>query len=274
MIENIAQRISLSDGNKMPGYGFGCYKIKGEELLMALATAWQAGYRLYDTAVFYDNEETVGQGLKGRPLAEYFLISKIWPTDFGNPVKTLDASLKKLGRDYLDAYLLHWPGTNQKLRLATYEALLREREKGKIRTLGVSNFLEKHLEEIKANFGAYPMINQIEIHPYHQEKDLCEYCQKRQITVMAWSPLGRGIELKDPQINELAKTLGKTASQVILRWQIQGDKVAIPKSAHAERIIANAQVFDFALDRAQMAVLDSLNRANGRTGADPDTFAG
>lgn len=274
MITSIDQKIDLNDGNKMPGYGFGCYKIKGEQLLMAIATAWEAGYRLYDTAAYYENEEEVGQALRLHPLDAYFLVTKIWPTAFDQPVKALDSSLKRLGRDYLDAYLLHWPGTNQKLMLTAWETLLREKEKGKIHSLGVSNFLERHLEEIHRTFDHYPALNQIEIHPYHQEKDLVNFCQKRQIGVMAWAPLGRGIELKDPRIEKIAKTLDKTASQVILRWQVQGDKIAIPKSAHPERIRLNAEVFDFELNPDQMAELDSMNRADGRTGADPDTFAG
>lgn len=274
MIERTAQKIDLNDRVRMPGYGFGCYKIKGEPLLAALATAWEAGYRLYDTAAFYDNEETVGQALAGKPLDEYFLVSKIWPTSFGQPVKTLDTSLKKLGRDYLDGYLLHWPGTDARLMLNAYETLLREKEKGKIRTLGVSNFLERHLEELKKEFDLYPSLNQIEIHPWHQEKNLSEFCQKRGITVMAWAPLGRGHDVKDDAIVAIAREVGKTPAQVILRWQIQGDKVAIPKSAHADRIIENSRVFDFSLDNAQMAAIDKLNRPDGRTGADPDTFAG
>lgn len=274
MINSIAQQIDLNDGNRMPGYGFGCYKLKGEELLMALACAWKAGYRLYDTAAFYDNEEGVGKGLRLYPPDAYFLVSKIWPTAFDQPVKALDASLKKLGRDYLDAYLLHWPGTSQKLMLSAWESLLREQEKGKIRSLGVSNFLERHLEEIHKAFDHYPPLNQIEIHPYHQEKDLCAYCQKREIAVMAWAPLGRGIELKDPEIDAIARKLGKKPGQVILRWQLQGDKIPIPKSSHAERIIENAHVFDFTLDQAQMEAIDGLNRPDGRTGADPDSFAG
>lgn len=274
MIESIAQKIELNDGNQMPGYGFGCYKIKGEELLMALATAWEAGYRLYDTAAFYENEQTVGQGLNVRPVADYFLVSKIWPTRFDQPVKSLDESLKKLGRDYLDGYLLHWPGINEKLMLSAWEALLREKEKGKIHSLGVSNFMERHLDEIHRQFGHYPAINQIEIHPYHQEKDLVEFCQKRAIAVMAWAPLGRGIEVKDAKIDAIAKEKGKTPAQIILRWQVQGNKVAIPKSAHSDRIILNAEVFDFSLSNEQMAIIDAMNKADGRTGADPNTFAG
>lgn len=274
MITSIGERIPLSDGNHMPGYGFGCYKAEGEELLTALAAAWQAGYRLYDTAAFYGNERTVGQALNPYNSEEYFIISKIWPTAFDNPVKALDQSLKELGAEYLDGYLIHWPGLDSALMLSVYEKLLREKEKGKIHSLGVSNFLRRHLEQIKTEFGHYPPINQIEVHPWYQEKDLCEFCAKEQIVVMAWSPLGRGNELLDPEILKIAKQTRKTVAQVILRWHIQENRVPIPKSVHAQRIIENAQVFEFGLSEEQMKILNGLDRPDGRRGPNPDTFGG
>lgn len=274
MITSIDAKIGLNDGNEMPGYGYGCYKAKGSELLAALATAWEAGYRLYDTAAFYDNEETVAEGLAGKPLSAYFLVSKIWPSDFSHPVKALDLSLKKLSRDYLDGYLIHWPGTDLKLMLKAWEALLREREKGKIRTLGASNFLERHLEAVKAGFDHYPAINQIESHPFFSHSKLTEYCQQRKIAVMAWAPLGRGDSLTNPVIAKIAGAVGKTPAQVILRWQVQGGKIVIPKSVHANRIRENAAVFDFELTAGQMRAIDDLDRPDGNFGANPDTFTG
>lgn len=274
MITSIAQRIPLSDGNQMPGYGYGCYKAKGEELLMALVASWQAGYRLYDTAAFYENEHTVGRGLAQHQRGDYFLISKIWPTTFANPVKALDESLKRLDADYLDAYLLHWPGIDAPLRLRAYEVLLKEREKGKIRSLGVSNFLEHHLVELNKEFGKFPPINQIEVHPSHQEKDLCAFCAREEIAVMAWGPLGRGAGLSDPVIEAIARQTGRTAVQVILRWHVQENRIPIPKSVHAQRILENASVFDFTLSEEQIAKINGLDRPDGRTGANPDTFGG
>lgn len=274
MLTSIAEKLNLSDGSSMPGYGYGCYKARGEELLMALETAWQTGYRLFDTAAYYENEKTVGQGLNTYQRTEYFLISKIWPTSFANPVKALDKSLNELGCGYLNAYLLHWPGTDLALMLSAYESLLKEKEKGKLRSLGVSNFLIHHLEEIKRQFGAYPPINQIEVHPWHQEKDVCGFCSRNQILVMAWSPLGRGHDLSDPVIEKIAKQVGKTAAQVILRWHIQENRVPIPKSVHSKRIVENAQVFDFSLSEENMTEIDALDKPDGRTGANPDTFGG
>lgn len=275
MIDSIGQRIALNDGNTMPGYGFGTYKADGQELPGGIATAWQCGYRLFDTAAFYGQEDIVGEGLKNYPLDEYFLISKIWPTAFDNPVKALDACLKLLKRDYLDGYLLHWPGKVEKARLGAWEKLLRCREEGKIRSLGVSNFLKVHLEEIAANFGACPAMNQIECHPVFSQPELCEFCREKHIAVMAWSPLGRGRNLNSETIVNIAKALRKTPAQVVLRWHVQEGRIAIPKSVHAERIRENAEIFDFALDGTQLKALDALDEGvKGRAGADPMTFAG
>lgn len=276
MIESIAQREALNDGNSMPGYGFGLYKAQGLELAKAVQSAWNCGYRLYDTAGFYRNEEETGRALKPYREADYFLISKIWPTEFGHPVAALDSSLKKLGRDSIDAWLLHWPGTDEKAMLNCYELLLREKEKGKIGSLGVSNFLEPHLERIHAAFNLWPPINQIEIHPWFQQNDVCDFCHEREIRVMAWSPLGRGDELADAVIGEVAAQCGKSPAQVILRWHIQKRHIPIPKSVHPERIAANADVFDFSLSDAQMARINALNKpgVSGRRGADPLVFGG
>lgn len=274
MITGMDEKIALNDGNRMPGFGYGCYKARGRELLAALAAAWEAGYRLFDTAAFYDNEETVGQGLAGYPAEEYFLISKIWPTDFDRPAEALAASLKKLGRDCLDGYLLHWPGPDEKRMLTAWEAFLREKEKGRIRSLGASNFLERHLEAVNREFGHFPAINQIESHPFFSHRDLAGYCRHRSIAVMAWAPLGRGDAMRNATILEIAADARKTPAQVILRWQIQGGKVAIPKSVHPARIRENADVFDFALTDGQMRAIDSLDRPSGNFGANPATFAG
>lgn len=273
MINNIFAKTSLNDGQQMPGYGFGVYKAHGDELLTALGTAFECGYRYIDTAAFYENEDTVGKAIKNSGIARdaLYIVSKIWPTDFHSPIAALDKSLKLLGLDYLDAYLLHWPGLVEKSRLETYESLLREKEKGKIRTLGVSNFLATHLREINHYFSLWPPINQIEVHVHFQQKELCAFCADNKIQVVSWAPLGRGASPKLPELAALALECGKTPAQVILRWQIQKNLVPIPKSIHPEYIRQNAEVFDFSLTANQMEMLDNMNLpgVEGRTGKDP-----
>lgn len=269
MIESSAGTAALNDGKTMPGYGFGCYKAHGDELALALHAASAAGYRMIDTAAFYENEETVGAVLKKLPPV--YLVSKIWPTSFDSPVAALDQSLKKLQRDILDGYLLHWPGRDQRAMLSTWEKLLREQEKGKIGTLGVSNFEIFHLDILHKSFGHWPAVNQIEVHPSYQHRDLCHFCRDKGIAITAWAPLGRGKNLENPGLAEIAKAAGKSPAQIVLRWHIQKNHIAIPKSVHPDRIAANADVFDFSLNDAQMAAIDALEVPNegGRTGKDP-----
>lgn len=275
MIKAIGGKVTLSNGVEMPGFGYGCYKVFGDELVNAINAAWDVGYRLFDTAAFYRNEETVGQALAAYNESEFFLISKIWPTDFDNPAKAFEESLKKLGRDYLDGFLLHWPGTNEKNMLLAYEAMLQEREKGKIRALGVSNFLQCHLMTIQREFGRWPEINQIEVHPVFQQSGLCQFCKERGIEVMAWSPLGRGRTLDDPVLQRIGQAYGKSPAQVVLRWHIQQERVPIPKSAHVKRVEENADVFDFSLTDADLRAIGALEKGvPGRTGKDPMTFSG
>lgn len=273
MLENINSKINLNNGIPMPGYGYGVYKAHGEALLKAIPYAIACGYRYLDTASFYENENEVGQAVKtcGLDREDLFIVSKIWPTEFADPVKALDSSLTRLGMDYLDGYLLHWPGLDKTLRLKTWETILGESKKGKIRVCGVSNFLEQHLLELHENFGGWPGINQIEVHPHYQQKELCAFCAARDIRVVSWSPLGRGGGLAIPEIGQIARDLRKTPAQIILRWQIQKNLLPIPKSVHDYRIRENAEIFDFCLDAERMAAIDSLDLPDkkGRTGKDP-----
>lgn len=276
MIQSLDGKLELANGVEMPGFGYGCYLASGKELTDALATAIEYGYRQIDTAAFYKNEEEVGQTLKKSsvPREKLFIVSKIWPVDFEEPVKALDKSLKALGLDWLDGYLLHWPGLNELARFHAWEKLYSEMEKGKIRALGVSNFMEKHLEQLHEKFNHWPLINQIEVHPAFQEFGLCNFCMKRKIQIVSWSPLGRGRVLEQPQLIEIGKHYGKTPAQVALRWQIQMDYIPLPKSVHSERVRENANIFDFSLSKSEMEIIRELNLPNdaGRIGKDPDKF--
>lgn len=276
MIDNLQGTLELRNGVRIPGYGYGCYKAEGEELYIALLCALATGYRLVDTAHFYKNEDVVGSALKKAniPRENIFVVSKIWPAQFDNPVKALEGSLAALKLDYLDGYLLHWPGLNEKTRLNTWEKLLREEEKGKIRALGVSNFLEHHLENLHLHFNHWPLLNQIEIHPTFQEFGLCNFCQKRGIGIMGWSPLGRGNVLNNVILQQLGKIHGKTPAQIALRWQVQMEYIPLPKSVHDDRVRENADIFDFNLSEDEMQSIHELNLPNdqGKIGKSPDEY--
>lgn len=273
MIGQIGDRIHLSDGQEMPGYGFGVYKAGGRELVDALAAAFASGYRYIDTAAFYENEKEVGEAIRasGLPREELFILSKIWPSSFSDPEGALESSLRRLGLDYLDGYLLHWPGLDTALRLKAFEALLREQSRGRIRVLGVSNFIGRHLAELHENFGLWATVNQIEVHPLFQQRELCSFCAERGIQVVSWSPLGRGGAVGLPAVREMAAARKRSPAQIVLRWQIQKNLLPIPKSVHPDRIRENADVFDFTLSAGEMAVIDGLELPDnaGRTGKDP-----
>lgn len=272
-MESIFSTVTLNDGTIMPGFGFGCYKASGPELALAVREAVDCGYRYVDTAAYYHNEDIVGEALRHSGLAreKLFVLSKIWPTDYDEPVRALDQSLRLLGLDHLDGYLLHWPGLDSERRLCAIEKLLRQQEAGKIRVLGVSNFLEEHLSELHDAFGFWPVINQIEVHPLFSQAELCRFCARRGIQVISWSPLGRGREMENAVVRGLAADLGRTPAQILLRWHLEKALLPIPKSVHAERVRENAAVFDFRLTPEQVAALDALHLPGdqGRMGPDP-----
>lgn len=271
MLQNLQERVALHDGNRMPGYGFGCYKVVSE----AIQEALNIGYRFIDSAAYYRNEPDVGRAIasSGVHREDLFILSKIWPTAFDEPEKALEQTLRDLGVDFLDCYLLHWPGTSETRRLKAYESLLRLREQGKIRSVGVSNFLQVHLEELHRQFAQFPVVNEIEIHPYNQQKDLRAWCAARNIRIIAWSPIGRGAPLEHPTIVTLSRALDKTPTQIVLRWHVEHGFIPIPKSNHAARIQENSSVFNFQLDAEAMSRIDALDR-HQPIGADPMTFTG
>ncbi len=275
MITSVADTIKLNSGIEMPGFGLGCFKALGDEIYNAVRWAVDAGYRMVDTATFYDNEKDVGRGVRecGVSREEVFVVSKMWPTSYDNPQKGLELSLKELDTEYMDLYLLHWPGTNETLRYKAWETLLEYREKGRIRAAGVSNFTVEHLEGLIREFGDALAVNQVELHPWNPQRELSAYCREQGIAVTAWGPISRGHIAEVPLMDELGKKYGKSPVQITLRWHLQKENVIIPKSSNKGRIQANSQIFDFSLNDEDMARIDSLE--SGRHfGFDPNTFAG
>jgi methylglyoxal/glyoxal reductase len=264
----------LHNGVKMPWLGLGVYKVKnGDEVINAVKTALAAGYRHVDTAAFYENEEGVGQAIKesGVPREQVFVTTKVWNSDQGyeTTLKAFETSLKKLGLDYIDLYLVHWPVKGKYKE--TYKALEKLYKDGLVRAIGVSNFQIHHLEDLMAECEIKPMVNQVEYHPHLTQKELHAFCKQHHIQLEAWSPLMRGGLQEEPILIEIGKKYGKSTAQVILRWDLQNEVVTIPKSVTPSRIKENANIFDFELTTEEMERIDALNM-NKRIGPDPDNF--
>jgi len=265
---------TLANGVKMPYLGLGVYKMTNrEEAIQAMRKALEIGYRAIDTAALYYNEEEVGEAIRtsGVRREDIFVTTKVWNSDQGydETLRAFETSLKKLGLDYVDLYLTHWPVEDK--FVDTYRAIERLYEEKMIRVPGVSNHHRHHLEKIFAKANVKPMVNQVELHPYLSQEELRAFCKENEIAVTAWSPLGRGGILQDDAIMKIAGEVGKSAAQVILRWHYQHDIISIPKSVTPSRIEENAQVFDFELSAEQMGQLDQLNK-NQRFGQNPDNF--
>lgn len=272
MPTSLTDTTTLHNGVKMPWFGLGVFKVKeGAEVVESVKVAIKNGYRSIDTAAIYQNEEGVGQGIKESeiPRKELFITSKVWNADQGyeSALQAYETSLNKLSLEYLDLYLIHWPGKNKFKE--TWKALEKLYKDGRVRAIGVSNFKIHHLEELLKDAEIKPMVNQVEYHPHLTQKDLLAFCEKEGIQLEAWSPLKQGELLTDSTINEIAEKYGKTAAQVILRWDLQTKVVTIPKSIKEQRIIENANIFDFELSSEDIKKLDGLNK-NERVGSDPD----
>jgi methylglyoxal/glyoxal reductase len=277
-MENLQSTTTLHNGVKMPWFGLGVFKVEeGPELVNAVKTAIQHGYRSIDTAAIYQNEEGVGEGiregLKGAGISreDLFVTSKVWNSDLGyeSAIAAFETSLEKLGLDYLDLYLIHWPVEGKyKDAWRALETLYKE---GKIKAIGVSNFQIHHLEDLMKNAEIKPMVNQVECHPRLTQKELKDYCKENGIQLEAWSPLMQGEILDNQDLQEIATKHNKTVAQVILRWDLQNQIVTIPKSTKEHRIKENADIFDFTLTDDEMERIDGLNQ-NHRVGPDPDNF--
>lgn len=258
----------------MPQLGFGVYKVTNEEIKDAVTHALNAGYRSIDTAQFYDNEAGVGEAIKesGIPREEIFVTTKVWNTHHGydKALEAFEQSLTLLNLDYIDLYLVHWPMPKYDLYVETYKALEKLYHDGRVRAIGVSNFHIVHLERLLAECEIKPVVNQVECHPYLQQKELKAFCKENDIVVEAWSPIAKGGEvLQDEIIKEIADKYGKSAAQVVLRWHMQEGTIAIPKSVTPSRIKENIDIFDFSLTDEEMEKIASLDR-NHRIGKDPN----
>lgn len=262
----------LNSGNEMPVLGLGMYKITDErEAEKTIRCAVNAGYRLIDTASAYMNEDGVGKGIRecGIPRRELFLTTKIWNNAqrLGDVEGSFSRSLERLMTDYVDLYLVHWPVPG--CYLGTWKELEALYKKGAARSIGVSNFEIRHLEELASVSEITPAVNQIEFHPYWYQKNLVEYCHAKGIAVQAYAPLARGAYLDDDVICILAVKYGKTPAQIGLRWILQKGVAVIPKSTHEERIISNGEIFDFVLEDEDMDAIDQLNK-NYRSASLPE----
>ena len=273
-ITNLRGTFRLHNGVEMPYFGLGVYLSKdGQEVINAIKWAVDAGYRHIDTASIYKNEEGVGIGVKEASVAreELFVVSKVWNSDQGyeSTLKAFDDSLKRLGMDYLDLYLIHWPVEGKYKE--TWRALEKLYAEGRVRAIGVSNFLQHHLEDLMADAEVVPMVNQMEFHPYLVQQELLDFCQKNTIQYEAWSPMMQGKIFGMDAFEALAKKYNKTIAQIVLRWDLQKGVVTIPKSTKKERIESNAAIFDFEITQEDMELLDAMDRQQ-RFGPDPDTF--
>jgi 2,5-diketo-D-gluconate reductase A len=266
-------RLDLNDGHPIPQLGLGVYKIADAAAADAVQLALEAGYRHIDTAALYENETGVGRGIAraALPRDEVFVTTKVWNSDQGydRTLRAFEVSRRKLGLDYVDLYLIHWPAPRQNLYVETYRALEKLRADGLARSIGVSNFHPHHLDHLLAETDVVPALNQVELHPWLQQTETRAYDAAHGILTEAWSPLARGRAIGNPVLDALGAKHGKSAAQVVIRWHLQLGNVVIPKSVTPSRIRENFDVFDFALDTEDMAVIAHLE-TDERTGRDPD----
>lgn len=278
MIKSIQDKTVLNNGVEMPWMGLGVFKVEeGPELVNAIKSAIKLGYRSIDTAAIYGNEEGVGQGIRegiaeaGISREDLFITSKVWNSDLGfeSTIEAYKTSLQKLGLEYLDLYLIHWPVEGKyKDAWRALETLYKEK---KVRAIGVSNFQVHHLKDLLKDAEVKPVINQVEYHPRLTQQEVKAFCRENGIQLEAWSPLMQGQLLDNEIIISIAEKHGKSAAQVILRWDLQNGVITIPKSTKENRIAANSAIFDFELSGDEMEQISSLNQ-NLRVGPDPDNF--
>ena len=277
MINSLQDTIKLNNGVEMPGFGLGVFQVENDATAKIVKNAIEVGYRSIDTAAIYGNEAGVGEGIKqalasnGLKREELFVTSKVWNTglSYDETIAAYEESLQKLGLDYLDLYLIHWPGKNKYAE--SWRALEDLYKEGKIKAIGVCNFNISHLQDLLKTARVTPVINQVEFHPSLQQLALRSFCQEHNIQLEAWAPLMQGGLLEDQTIAKIAEKYGKSNAQVILRWDIQNGVVTIPKSVRKERMIQNADIFDFSLTEEEIEVINAMN-LDKRVGPDPAEF--
>lgn len=268
---------TLNDGTTLPAIGFGTYPLRGEQAVTAIVSALEAGYRLLDTAVNYGNEQEVGEAIRrsGIPRDQIQVTSKLPGRDhaYDDAVASVRGSLERLGLEYLDLHLIHWPNPGVGRYVEAWRALVELRERGLVRSIGVSNFTDEHLDRVIAETGVTPSVNQIELHPYFPQERMRAANLERGVCTESWSPLGkRRAPFTEPPVVEAAERYGASPAQVILRWQVQLGSVPIPKSATPERQRQNLDVFGFELTDDEVRAITALGRPHGRLfGGDPDT---
>jgi len=272
-LNRIDSAFKLKNGVDIPVLGLGTYKAHGDELISAILDALKIGYRSIDTASFYENEQEVGEAISASDVLrkDIFVTTKVWNDEQGydESLKAFDRSLGRLGLDYIDMYLIHWPVAGKFKQ--TWKALEHLYEQGTVRAIGVCNFLEHQLQELIRSTNIPPMVDQIEHHPELVQPSLREFLKENHIQQEAWSPIMKGGVMEIPQIVEIAKKHHKTPAQVVLRWDIQNGVVTIPKSVHKDRIKENSEIFDFELTETEMKMIDNLDKAK-RIGPDPESF--
>ena len=270
-----APLVEMNDGRSIPVIGFGVWQVPDDVVVDATVKALEVGYRHIDTAYLYHNERGVGEALRRSELDrdDVFVTTKVWNTDHGydQTLRAFDKSTGLLGIDEVDLYLIHWPTPARDVYLDSWRALIRLREEGRARSIGVSNFHDAHLRKIIDETGVIPALNQIELHPWLPQTELRDIDARLGIRTEAWSPLGSGRLIDDPVIAEVSAKHGKSPAQVMVRWSIQLGNIVLPKSVTPERIEQNIDVFDFELDDADMAAIATLESGR-RTGPNPDDF--
>ncbi|MBK0022143.1 aldo/keto reductase [Brucella pseudogrignonensis] len=269
--------VKLNDGNHIPQLGYGVWQVGNDEAISAVSEALKVGYRHIDTAAIYGNEEGTGKAINESGIArsDIYLTTKLWNKEQGyeSTLKAFDESLKKLGTDYVDLYLIHWPLPSKDLFMETWRAFIKIKEEGRAKSIGVSNFRTADLERILKESDVVPVLNQIELHPQFQQDELRLFHSKHNIATEAWSPLGQGTILENPTLKTIAEKHGKSVAQVILRWHIETGNIVIPKSVTPARIKENFYVFDFSLNGTDHDAITKLDKTDGRIGPNPATFS-